>query len=247
MADAAPGSDWIVAGATLRGPAHRRARLPNQDAWLGRVGQQSGLLAVADGLGSRPLAHLGSRAACRAVSSAATRWFRSGSPSAELLLRAIHIDWRLYIHPHPPADSATTCLFAAVRSGQLVLGQLGDGLVAALFNDGRLVQLEQTEREFSNETTGLGLCSSLGEWRVTELPSDGLLAVVLATDGVSEELDPDAVDGVLRWLHDELSALPRRSRSKWLATELRGLDAPGRIDDRTLAAMIAPRVTEDRT
>jgi len=244
MADTAPGAEWIVAGATLRGPAHRRARLPNQDAWLGRAWQQGGLLTVADGLGSRPLAHLGSRAACRAVSTASTRWFRSGSPSVELLLRAIHIDWRLYIHPHPPTDCATTCLFAAARSGQLVLGQLGDGLVAALFSDGRLVRLEQTERDFSNETTGLGITSSLGEWHIMELPSEGLQAVVLATDGVSEELDPANTDGVLRWLQEELPAIPKRSRSRWLSTELRGLDAPGRIDDRTLAAMITPRDPE---
>ncbi len=245
MAEAAPEAEWVATGATLRGPAHRRARLPNQDAWLGKPWQRGGLLAVADGLGSRPLAHIGSQAACRAVSSAVTRWFRAGNPSTELLLRAIHIDWRLYIHPHPPTDCATTCLFAAVRSGQLVLGQLGDGLVAALYDDGRLVLLDQADRDFSNETTGLGITTSLGEWRTLELPSTGLMAVVLATDGVSEELDPANIGEVLRWLHDELSALPKRSRSKWIATELRGLDAPGRIDDRTLAALIAPRALEE--
>ena len=231
---------WAVAGATLRGPSHRRAGLPNQDAWLARLWTRGAFATVADGLGSRPLSHLGSRAACRSVGSALRRWRRGSDLPVDLLLRAIHLDWRLHLHPQLPGDCATTCLFGVISGEWLTLGQLGDGVVAALLRNEQVTRLEQAEQDFSNETTGLGLARDLSEWRTTQLAVDEVSAVLLATDGVSEELDLDRLDALMTWLSSELQDLPRSQRSYRLARELRALDGPGRTDDRTLAVILAP-------
>lgn len=233
-------SGWAVAGATLRGPGHRSAGLPNQDAWLARISARAAFASVADGLGSRPLSHIGAQAACRGVGSALNRWRRSADVPVDLLLRAIHLDWRLDLHPQLPGDCATTCLFAVVSGGRLTLGQLGDGLVAALHRDGEVTRLEPAERDFSNETTGLGIARDLSEWRTAQIAADKVTAVLLATDGVSEELDLNRLDALIAWLASELRDLPENRRSRRLARALRDLDGPGRIDDRTLAVILAP-------
>ena len=237
---AAETSSWAVAGATLRGPGHRAAGLPNQDAWFARTGAYGAFAAVADGLGSRPLSHLGARAACRSARSAMARWRTVDDAPMALLLRSIHMDWRLLLHPQVPDDCASTCLFASAYGGRVTLAQLGDGLVAALLRNGEVTRLEPAERDFGNETTGLGLARDLSEWRTTQLPAADVDAVFLATDGVSEELDIERLDDLMAWLTNELRRLPRDRRSRRLARELRELDAPGRFDDRTLSVILAP-------
>ncbi|RBQ20062.1 hypothetical protein DP939_09550 [Spongiactinospora rosea] len=58
----------IIRGASVRGDYHRYDGLPRQDAMLIRkLGESHVLLAVADGLGSRDMSHLGAAQACRAA------------------------------------------------------------------------------------------------------------------------------------------------------------------------------------
>ena len=240
MAKGVQGSSWAVAGASLRGSGHRAAGLPNQDAWLARTWAEGAFVAVADGLGSRPLSHVGSQAACRSAGTALARWRTVDRAPVDLLLRSIHQDWRLFLHPQLPDTCATTCLLGAATGGRLTLAQLGDGLAAALLRDGHVTRLQPVERDFSNETTGLGLVRDLSAWRTAQLPAGDVVAVLLATDGVSEELDLDHLAALIAWLSSELRDLPVSQRSQRLGRELRALDAPGRVDDRTLAVILAP-------
>ena len=78
---------WQMMGSSVRGPAHRRAGQPNQDAWLSRQNRAFALAVIADGLGSRPHAAAGSRAACRAVAEAARAWSAAPGAPPDLLLR----------------------------------------------------------------------------------------------------------------------------------------------------------------
>src|SRR5690554_2547306 len=53
----------LAGGASVRGPAHSQEGTPNQDALCVSGCRGGWVIAVADGLGSRPLSHLGSRKA----------------------------------------------------------------------------------------------------------------------------------------------------------------------------------------
>jgi serine/threonine protein phosphatase PrpC len=58
----------VIRGASVRGDYHRYDGMPRQDAMLIRkLGESHVLLAVADGLGSRDMSHLGAAEACRAA------------------------------------------------------------------------------------------------------------------------------------------------------------------------------------
>lgn len=227
---------WQVCGATRIGPAHRRKGLPNQDSWrmlAGRIGRGA---VVCDGLGSVPHAELGSRAACAAVGEALRVRRRHPASTEEQLIRLIHLLWAMRIQPHTPRDCATTCLFAlAEPNGTLLLGQLGDGLVLIAGLDGKMTALAPEKDGFANQTTGLGVATRVDEWTFRRLPETGVRCMILATDGVADDLIPTRLDAFERHLAAEVLAHPRPERGRRLARILEHWPTPLHSDDKTIA------------
>lgn len=228
---------WQFFGSSVRGPAHARAGQPNQDAWLGRVNRQGALIVVCDGMGSRSRADWGARAACRAVADTVRCWAAVKEAPPDLLLRAVHALWNIRVHAAGRQECATTCLFAvAPPDGRLVLGQLGDGLVAVLRPE--LLTLALPEDRFSNQTTALGVATSLADWRVHVEPAvTPGLAVLLATDGIADDLEPARHQAFVAYVRDELGPLPATARWRRLTRELRDWPTPHHRDDKTLALL----------
>ncbi len=94
---------------------------------------------------------------------------------------------------------------------------------------------------FSNETSGLGASRTPRAWKLEELPpTDQDRMAVLATDGVSDDLIPEKLDGLCDWLADSFQSLPPAARWRALAAELRAWPTPGHLDDKTLAVVHTP-------
>jgi hypothetical protein len=115
------------------GRGHRARGEPCQDAFAAHadpVGARA-VVAVADGLGSRPLSQFGSQAACdAAVASlmAEAVWDEAA------LRRAFAAAWHAVQEAAAergvaPLDLATTLQVAAVADGRLVAGMVGDGAI----------------------------------------------------------------------------------------------------------------------
>lgn len=222
-------------GATVRGPAHVANGLPNQDAWLrARTGNHC-VVVVSDGLGSKPHADIGSRAACRAVVDAVRVWRRNPLAATEVLLGLIHLLWRARIAPRAQEDCACTCLFTVVGpDGEGVAAQLGDGLLA--IHDGSSVSaLSRREGDaFVNETTGLGLTTRLAAWRTAAVPA-GSRCILLCTDGVSDDLIPEKLPEFIDWLGEDVRSKREPHRRHFLARALRDWPTPKHLDDKTIA------------
>lgn len=227
---------WSLMGASVRGPAHVRAGLPNQDAWYGRLLRGHGLIVVCDGLGSQPRSADGARAACRSVADALRRWQRVPQADPQLVLRLIHASWNLLVDPLGREACATTCLFGAVLGdGRIVLAQLGDGL-AALKTGREIMALPAGGDGFGNMTTGLGIASDLREWQIQVLPpQQGPAALVLASDGIADDLLPVRRAEFLDHLIRRYGAGPNGGRA--LATALRAWPTPRHLDDKTVAVL----------
>lgn len=226
-------------GASVRGPLHQRQGAPNEDAWARADRKLGSLVVVCDGLGSKPLARLGARAACAATREAVTRWASVDSAPTSYLAHLIEVLWRLRIHPCEPTDAATTCLLAFARSsGSWVVGGVGDGL--ALVRTGRdpAVFLVGDRREgFSNETTGLGVSAGPKAWRLQTFPATAQVRLaVLASDGVADDLRPERLDGFCDWLGG-LEALAPAARWRRLLAELQSWPTPKHVDDKTIAVL----------
>jgi hypothetical protein len=229
---------WSVMGATVRGPQHRKEKKPNQDAWLGRLARDSVMAVVCDGMGSRKHSATGSRAACRAVADAVRHWGSIPEAPPELLLRLIHALWNVRVHQTGRDECATTCLFAAItKHERLVLAQLGDGLVMLKTPHG-IIALESPNDRFGNTTTGLGVAKDIREWRVHVEPKiTGEAVIMLATDGVADDLLPEKRDGFIHFLVERYGRLPAAGRSRAIAKSLREWPTPRHLDDKTVAVL----------
>jgi len=236
-------------GASVRGPLHQREGRPNEDAWLRCDGQFGSLIVVCDGMGSRPHARIGSKAACDAAREAVVCWSRVENAPVSYLLHLLEVLWRLRIHPHQPDQACTTCLVAiARRSGEWIVAGLGDGLVLSRTGTEPVATLIGDRGEgFGNTTLALGASAGLKSWKVAELPpTSESRVVILATDGVGDDLMPEKHDAFCDWLCDEVRPLPPQVRWRTLVSELQNWPTPKHLDDKSLAVLYADEAAHER-
>lgn len=223
----------LAAGASVCGPAHRQDGEPNQDA-LGVYGLRGGWCAVvADGLGSRPHSHLGSRKAVNLL-----RQLMRGArpPSAAEVAPALRKAWLDYFGKGY-RDYETTCLWASVDvAGRGLVGQVGDGLL--LVRSAGVFSVLSTPRiGYSNHTSTLAqrdpaeFCSA--EIALTQ-PGDGVL---MMTDGIADDLIPEQLELFFDAIYWRMLHNSRRRISRWLKQELNGWSTPQHSDDKSLAGI----------
>lgn len=223
----------FASAATVIGPAHWEARVPNQDAVLLRGHRGGWFLAVADGLGSRQLSHVGSKLAVRtAYRSLRNSLFERSTREA---VQGFYRDWLDMLPGNAPGLMATTLLAASCNSeGRCVIAQLGDGL--ALYRSrGGFGAVGAGRAGFVNETAALGVTKAFSAWRFAEVelvdPGDG---VVLMTDGLADDLHPERLDGFARKLFREASKRGRRRGRCWLEQQLAVWPTAMHADDKTI-------------
>jgi hypothetical protein len=228
---------FVVAGSSIKGPAHVDEGLPNQDSILLRGHRGGWIAAVCDGLGSCKHSHIGSSAACEALRYVLSTASASAS-SAAFVSEGLHQQWLRKIRPHPVKEVATTCLWGAVDDeGRLRTGQIGDGLV--LYRSaGRLFRLTPERVGYGNQTLALWDDHKQQHWthdeQVLSQPGDGIL---LMTDGVSEDLIPDMLPGFFDAVYQNIARRGRRSGRKWLNNELKNWSTPMHGDDKSIVAI----------
>lgn len=229
-----------IVGTSVRGPAHARSGEPNQDAWYARAGGAGALAVVADGMGSRCAAREGARAAVAACRRAWRDWVASPVGSGEDLVRLIEVLWRLGLGRTSMDDAATTCLVCALRAdGSGVALQLGDGLVGLSEAPGEFRAIAPEREGFASTTIALGTPHRLRDWTIAPLsPLQPGGALLLATDGVADDLLPDRRAAFVQWLVDEVGA--SRAPSRRLARALGAWPVPRHLDDKTLVVLWEP-------
>lgn len=228
--------------ASARGPLHAELGIGNQDAWRAATLHGGVAVAVADGMGSKPMAAAGSRAACSAAITAVDLWWRAVDPPADTLPGLIESLWRVRLGRVAPDDARCTCLLAGISTqGALVVAALGDGLALVDSDeDGEdIVTAERTG--FGNETEALGNVSSGHAWRVFVRPRINRGTVILlATDGVADDLLPDRRGSFARELVASYGSLAPMERVVALWRALQEWPTPGHSDDKTVAVLWSP-------
>lgn len=220
--------------ASVRGPGHRTDSLPNQDAVLIRQGRRRWLAVVSDGMGSRPHAAQGARAACLAARQAVDEQAFDVTDSA--LIQTIYRHWwaRLDAQCIVPVDAVSTCLLAwGQPDGRYRLLQLGDGLILGDPAPARgLVQRDHGG--FCNETNGLGISCQIDDWTCARgrlvRPGD---ALALMTDGISDDLT--TLEGFVPALVRQLRSRGARSARATMSRDLESWPTPFHQDDKTIA------------
>ena len=224
----------VIRAASLIGTRHRNARQKNQDSFRKSSGREYWVIAVADGVGSLAYSHYGSRAICKSVCRAA-RLYSKKKINADDICSEIVMGFQRKIPQKYAQQCATTCLFGIYfRSGELFVGQAGDGM-AALGMDGQYKVLSEKEEEFSNIVHPVNASKEYHGWKAIctkiDIQKTKKLNIILTTDGVSEDVLPEKRDSFLEYLVKET----RRDRD--VKKILLNWDVPGSSDDKTIAIM----------
>lgn len=228
-------NSFFTFGASVRGPGHQRAGLPNQDAYLtfardGRYG-----IALSDGLGSCALSDKGSKAVCCAVVSAMNRSYVAEIFDVDLFLEEIKAAYCASIDADEYLKYLSTCLWSFVPGdGRIYAGMLGDGLVAIVKNDGSIVRMMDSKSDgFSNIVVSLSPKTTRDQWQTTSLSVDEFKSVLLCSDGVVDDLVD--IDGFVR---EFLKAYETESTpGDDIATMLERWPVPLHSDDKTIICM----------
>lgn len=187
---------WQVVGTSVRGAAHERNGLPNQDAiyWLPSVGHGSSIvIAAADGHGSAryPRSHIGAALAVEKAAQLTDEFLQSQASvdnlslikdaTEEWLPRALVRNWSEAVAEHLKSDPLSrdsidtessvaygaTLLVVAVTDRFVSYLQLGDGEILTVSESGEVVRpLAKDERLFGNETTSLCAPEAWRDFRV---------------------------------------------------------------------------------
>ncbi|WP_018633618.1 PP2C family serine/threonine-protein phosphatase [Neomegalonema perideroedes] len=227
---------FAVCGASVVGPGHLDLGAPNQDSLVVGGCRGGWIAAVADGLGSRRLSGHGSRGACRAARRVLREAPAESDPGAAI--PKIHAGWLQELGALSSQEAATTLIFArATAQGEVMAAQLGDGLLLARCG-GLLRRLTPERSSFGDLTWALEENCAPERWillrdRLSQ-PGDG---VILATDGVADDLRPEDLGGFMDAVYATIRARSRRRAKLWLQDRLEHWPTPLHGDDKTLAAI----------
>ena len=218
----------------------------NQDAWAGgrfrtAAGTTVHFLVVCDGLGSCSSGREGALAAVRATRKAVRLWGAAEGAGTGTLTRLIELLWRLEVTPHDPRQWATTCLVSVLQvrgdTSELTVVTLGDGMVFVRAREA-LTAIGGRGETFSNRTLGLGVPHHIDDWQERQWAPVREFTVVLCTDGVADDLRPDALPEFVDWL-EPLAQGPPRAAGSALRRALRAWPVPQHTDDKTVAVLLA--------
>ena len=239
-------TQWRSFGASVIGPSHVATMKPNQDAWLRFHHTWGDGIVVSDGLGSKPLSNIGSEFACQSVIIAARRIAHDKTDGKQLnLATEIVTQWLHLISPLDPSDTAATCLFAIrLGDGVVRIGILGDGCAVAVKKDGDLLILaEDKSKSFSNVTVALSAETKDKFWTLREIPESECEAVVLCTDGVSDDIED--LEGFINGLVTSHQGFSCLTASRRLFKMIEGWPVPKHSDDKTIACLFQHEVSND--
>lgn len=204
----------------------------NQDAILTYEDDTLIVLALADGLGSVPRSEKGSMAICRSIIKNIKMSIQTSSP---LFGTNIINSWdtSLRMKGFNPMDCLTTSSFVLInkRTQKVTAAQIGDSQIYLVI-DGQLIDYAK-EKDFSNITECIGPNKAV-RYDVNTLHFEKNLRVLIASDGICDELEPSTVQAMTDYLVERYSAIPKNSRNQALSREVRKSFSRLNSDDKSM-------------
>ncbi len=196
------------------GKRHEELNLENQDSiFVGKVCNDTYCLAVADGVSSCKCAKKGSEAAIDTVKRLAFKLSESelGIDDSDEIRRFVVRDWKSHFDGSWN-DYGTTLNFVVWCNGDVVIGQIGDGLIVSKLGDEHILVTDMDEF-YTVETYALAEAVLKSSFKVRTKKNINNFIAIAMTDGIGKELDLDAIDAFQGYLVTLVKEKEERERN----------------------------------
>lgn len=228
----------ISFGVSVIGPSHISRNLPNQDSFLIKKFRSCTVMAVSDGVGSKPKSDIGSKAVCRAVCESVRDYFhRYANAPVKDLIRLIHARWNLEIAPSLPDECNATVLFAGFSNNCLILGRLGDGMLCTKVSGKQVFMTDDKTDSFSNITECIGGHLHFDRWDVRKFDDCIPDYIVMSTDGISDDIIPEKLPSFVESFVHEFVPMSPLLRTNTILKMFQNWPVKGHSDDKTIACL----------
>lgn len=236
---------WKSFGVSMIGPGHIKNGIPNQDYFMEKHSNHFDCIVVSDGVGSCVRSDRGSQVACHAViETLSVLNIENSLPDINLFVDQIKKNFLEGIVPFQPKECSATCLWAIRFTGKVVLGMLGDGLTACLLKDGTVMTLADDKTEgFSNLVSALSEKVMPENWKYIEIPEEQCRAILLCTDGISDDLED--VNGFVCGFLESCINKANETNIRDTRDMLLNWPVPKHSDDKTIACLYPVEVTDE--
>ncbi|MFS0555045.1 protein phosphatase 2C domain-containing protein [Brevibacillus sp. 179-C9.3 HS] len=195
---------------SVTGTRNMLAKQANQDAFLVKIKPNMACMAVADGLGSCKHSATGAKMAVACVEEWIEHDLEKYKDVSDEVVTIFHRKlinrWKTKVGVADYRQFDTTLLYLIVTNRYALVGGIGDGMI--LCHLGReTTEYSWDKDDFSNRTLSLASngAADLMKGHFIELDESSLpLTVILATDGVAEDLEPASKAALPEYLHSEL-------------------------------------------
>lgn len=162
----------------------------NQDSFYVQKVRGGYVLAVSDGLGSRPHSQAGSAALCQAAYRVAEE-FACNISDDEIFLSKIHERWLKILSENNLSanECNATALIALVGAENIWAFRLGDGFICIATDNQVISMFDAKDEDFINATECLRESFDFSKWERRHAECKNFLGIVAATDGVTFKLD----------------------------------------------------------
>lgn len=194
-------SKVTVAAVTMMGNKHKSRGVPCEDSSVAIEKNGVYCVVVADGAGSKQYTHakLGSKSACDSISNLLCDHFDAlydenrEAAVKSIVMATVHIGFSKLIEQYK-LDSlerlSCTLLFCAVKDRRVLIGHIGDGLIAGVTPSGvRPITMPQNDK--AGHTYFVTAPHAADYLRFIKTTVDDLHGVALMTDGVQDSVYDD--------------------------------------------------------
>lgn len=184
------------------GKKHEGRGVPCEDYSLATQRDGVSVVVVADGAGSKQYTHarFGSKSACETVSELLINYFDAlyyenrEAAVRSLIIASVHIGFANLIEQYK-LDSlerlSCTLLFCAVKDRRVLIGHIGDGLIAGVSASGiRPITMPQNDN--AGRTYFVTAPHAADYLRIVKTTTDDFHGIALMTDGVQDSVYDDA-------------------------------------------------------
>lgn len=181
------------------GKRHMDLNMENQDSiFVGKVDYDTYCLAVADGVSSCKWSKKGSETAVDSVKNLALKLSNSEIhvTDSDEIRKFVVRDWKSHFH-ESWNDYGTTLNFVIWCKGDVVIGQIGDGLIAARLND-EFVMMTDMDEFFTVETYALSEIVLKSTFKIKCVTNVQQVVALAMTDGIGKELELSSISEFMK-------------------------------------------------